>query len=241
MTDATMEQILIEALDLLEAGHSVDSIVRRFPANGEELRRYLMTAELLASAALQPEVVARQHSREVFLEAGAASHYESKRHGVGTSIWRWAIRPLLVVVALALMSVVILSSASGRAVPGDNLYEPKLWVEQARLLLTGNPERQAQLREEQRQRRVEETKTLLADDRNATVTFTGRISSMTGDDWIVDGIVVQVTTQTDVDGRGEAGRLIEVEGRTASGSVWADRIVVLDGMPELATPEPITP
>ena len=56
--NATTEQVLIEALDLLEQGLSLDEIVARYPA-AADLRPYLMTAVELSDLAHQPTLTAQ--------------------------------------------------------------------------------------------------------------------------------------------------------------------------------------
>jgi hypothetical protein len=65
----SLELALIEALDLLEQGLSVDDVAARFPEQADELRPFLLTAAALPRLATQPALTTEQNSRRAFLAA----------------------------------------------------------------------------------------------------------------------------------------------------------------------------
>jgi hypothetical protein len=220
------EQTLIEALDLLEQGLSIDEIISRFPGDATGLRPLLMTASALSNLATQPSVAAEKRSKAAFLEAAefmATSPVAKTR--------RWLPRvlaPMLAVLAVIFLSCIALVNASRTAVPGDVLYKTKRAYEEFRLALTSDPVQASVLREEFRDRRLAEVMTLLDSGREESVSFIGVIEAINPDDrWLVEGIPVMVDSETIIEGDPAPSDVVQVDGMTSSGVVEADVILVL--------------
>lgn len=241
--NAVKEQTLIEALDLLEQGLSVDEVVNRFPSDEAGLRPFLITALTLSELATQPTIAAEQMSKTNFLANAEAMSTLPKMQTRG-----WLPRvlaPIFAALAIFFLGGLALVNASGSAIPGDALYETKLAYEEFRLAWTSDPERAATLRGEYRQRRLQEITALLDAGREEDVTFEGGIEVMNSDGrWTVAGIPVLVNQMTVIEGQPATGALIRVNGRTAGGTVEAEQIVVLNSSLELPamleTPTPPT-
>lgn len=230
------EKTLIEALDLLEQGQTVDEIVARYPGEGADLRPFLQTAAALATLAAQPRVAAQSRSRVDFM--AAADEMASAPARRAPSFGRWARRlvmPLLAVVVAVFMGGTLLAGATGAAVPGSALYSTKRRIEEVRLNLAADPERAAALREAFRQERIREIEDLFAAGSAAQVELTGAIETMAGDRWQVAGLPVALTGGTILDGTPAIGAVVRVDGQTTAGVVIADRIVVISAAP---TPTP---
>ena len=228
----TMERILIEALDLLEQGASIDEIIARYPAQAADLRPFLLTAASLGNLANQPTVTAEARSKRSFLGAAdqAAAERDKPARAAGSRLRR-LVAPALAMLAVLFLGGAGLAGASGSAVPGDALYETKRFVEEVRLNLTANPETAAQLRERFRQERVREIEALLADGRAAEVSLTGEVESMVDGRWTVAGVPVLVASSTVIDGRPVVGALVQVDGLTSDQAVVAERIMVFTAGP----------
>lgn len=230
------EKTLIEALDLLEQGQTVDEIVARYPGEGADLRPFLQTAAALATLAAQPRVAAQSRSRVDFM--AAADEMASAPARRAPSFGRWARRlvmPLLAVVVAVFMGGTLLAGATGAAVPGSALYSTKRRIEEVRLNLAADPERAAALREAFRQERIREIEDLFAAGSAAQVELTGAIETMAGDRWQVAGLPVALTGGTILDGTPAIGAVVRVDGQTTARVVIADRIVVISAAP---TPTP---
>lgn len=230
------EKTLIEALDLLEQGQTVDEIVARYPGEGADLRPFLQTAAALATLAAQPRVAAQSRSRVDFM--AAADEMASAPARRAPSFGRWARRlvmPLLAVVVAVFMGGTLLAGATGAAVPGSALYSTKRRIEEVRLNLATDPERAAALREAFRQERIREIEDLFAAGSAARVELTGAIETMAGDRWQVAGLPVALTGGTILDGTPAIGAVVRVDGQTTARVVIADRIVVISAAP---TPTP---
>ncbi|HNS39070.1 MAG TPA: DUF5667 domain-containing protein [Promineifilum sp.] len=232
------ESTLIEALDLLERGLSVDEIVARYPAEADSLRAHLRTAAALATLAYQPDVVTQRSSRAEFL--AASDSLAAARAPLAPVARTWLRRLAMPALILALVFFVggaSLIGASGAAMPGSALYGVKRGVEEARVILSTNPERAAALLEQFRQERVREIERLLATNTAATVELSGVIDAMDGDRWRVEGVPVVLAAGVVVEGTPAIGATVRVEGQTAGGALVAGRIVVLSSAPA-PTPMP---
>ena len=243
MTNEHMEQILLEALDLLEAGYSMEAILERFPSEAAELRPHLLTVQQLAGFWAEPSAAAQQESRQAFLSAASQTNSAAASRPSRPGIWSWILRPVLALLAVAFLGTSVAVAASGQAIPGDPLYGVKRFVEESRLALSPAPD---QLLESLREERLREARTLLSLSREGMVIFTGTVEVITSEQWTVAGMPVAITSSTEIEGDAVVGRAVEVTGNTAGGKVVADRIVVLGGEGgsegaepvQLATPTP---
>lgn len=238
------ESTLLECMNLLEQGYSIEQILSRFPEQADELRPFLQTATQLTTIAPRPTLAAKAHSRQAFLNKAAQAQTAPAR----PSPWLQLRRLLLPVASLALflaLFAVALVATSASALPGDLLYDVKRLVEDVRLSRTVDPDALIDLREELAQERLREVEALLRADREAEASFEGPIQALADESWTVAGIEVQLTSQTVVEGKPQLDETALVEGRTEDGQLFASRLVVLTGQPEdeapetpVATPEP---
>ncbi len=231
------DQTLRTALDMLEQGMAADDILARFPAEAAGLRPFLNTAAQLSVLAPNPPLAAKVASRKAFLTAAAVPAVTVSRPW-----WFWlrkALAPTLALAAFLIFFGMAFVSASAASLPGDALYNTKLFVEQARLSRAGSPEERMALIEQFRQERIREVEMLLLSGRDADVTFDGMIEALTDDHWLVSTILVGVTGETAVEGTPQIDELARVYGRTHDGNLTASRILVLTG--NLPPPEPVLP
>ncbi len=226
MTNEHMEHILLEALDLLEAGHSMEAILERFPSEAEELRPYLLTVQQLTGLLAEPSAAAQQESRQALLLAASQTTSAVASRSRRSGMWNWILRPMLALLALAFLGTSVVVAASGQAIPGDPLYGVKRFVEESRLALSPDPD---QFLESLRAERLREVRNLLSLSREGMVTFTGTVEVITAEQWMVAGVPVAVTSDTEIEGDAVVGRAVEVTGEIVDGVVVAERIVVLGG------------
>ncbi len=134
---------------------------------------------------------------------------------------------LITAVVLAFLAVSGngLLNASASSLPDDPLYGIKRTAEKLQLELTFDPAQKIVLEDKFYQRRIEETESLLASQRAVEVKFSGLVETQFTDGWLVSGIRVIVTPQTEVDGEIAPAMHVEVEGTTqANGTVLAKKI-----------------
>ncbi|RMG99220.1 MAG: hypothetical protein D6706_05820, partial [Chloroflexi bacterium] len=183
MNDA-LELKLIECLEALEAGASLDEVLRRYPEEAEELRPLLETAVSLDNLNLQPSLAAQTKSRETFLAHAAALKENKTRRRRSPFLFglRRLVMPLATFIVLIFFGVGLIA-ASAPAVPGDALYGTKRLVENIQLGLTTDPTIRATLSAEFNQERIQEIETLLARGSSADVSFEGPIEKIEPDYW----------------------------------------------------------
>ncbi len=233
-----LEEALIEALDLLEQGMPLETILARDPQTAVELRPYLQAAAVLEGLATSPSLAAQQDSRALFLSQSAALA-ESPRPAARP----WLRRILAGGLALLLLFFAggsWLALSAGAALPGENLYGAKLYIEEARLDLARNPEAAAALNRRFRAERAAEVAALIAQGRRENVVLGGFVQQMDGPRWLVEGVPVAIGLQTTVHGAVEPGFEVQVRGITGDGALQAMLVEVVSGrLPDAGPDEPL--
>jgi hypothetical protein len=135
----------------------------------------------------------------------------------------------LAVVTALFVSGTGLVRAASTTVPGDNLYPVKRTWEDVLLLFTFNLQQREALEIEHENERLHELRELFAEGRDADVDFAGLVMSQNGNEWVVSGIPVMISAQTEIRDQGIViGSAVRVEGHTQSdGAVLADEIKLL--------------
>ena len=219
-----LEPILIECLDALENGEALELILQRYPAYAEELRPYLETAVQLERLPIQPTVAAEHTSKQNFLAQAAAM-----KAAPVVPFWKNWAQWLRLVTALALFLVLFLAGftyTAATAVPGDLLYDSKLFIENARLQTAG-PLQQIELVEQFNQERIAEINRLLAAGREEEVAFTGFITTVVDENHlIIADLTVLLSTESIVEGDIGVGYFAQVNGRTQNSAVLASHIII---------------
>lgn len=239
--DDHIELALIECLDALEQGESVEQVLARYPELASELAPMLETAVALPQLNVQPSLAAQRRSRDAFLSQAAA---QKKAKTARPSPWLNLRRLLAPVAALALVMIIFaagIGPLSADALPGDAFYGTKILLENARSAFTTNPAADAALTEQFNQRRIQEIKALLSQSRTADVAFTGEIEAVQPDVWIISGLRTEIDSVTQIVGSGPVtGQMAEVNGRTDNGRLIATTITLLPTNIPLPTPTPTT-
>ena len=245
MNDEHLEIILIECLEALEAGVSVEELLARFPAEAAQLGPELRIAARLMTRGDETQDVmpsASGQARATFL-AQAASMAPAPRpvpHLPGF------LRNRLVISLIALVAVSVsigggVFGASAASLPGDPFYGVKRSFENIQLSLAHDPVQRANLEETFLNRRMEEVKALQASKRVTNVEFVGRVEAMEQDGWMVDGFTIEVTSTTLIEGSPQVGSTVQVTGHTGpDGQIIADRIEVEFDASRTPTPRPRT-
>lgn len=231
--DATFEAKLIECLDALESGESLEQVLIRYPQDRAKLQPILETAVALPALQMEPRQTSQAAARDNFLaQADALRDATTPRR-------RWFFaRPLTAFVSLALVLLIGASGVvimSGSALPGNLLYSLKRTVEEVRLSMSTDS---ATLATEFEQERIDETAALLATGREAEVEFSGSIESIQPDVWVVAGLDVYTGRTTRIDGAPQVGRRARVRGRTVDGLLRAIWIGVEPDNKPTTTPTP---
>jgi len=241
-----MNEKLYEALEVclndLETGADLESVLTRFPEMKDDLLLLLETSRQARMLAIQtvPENVHHRSKARVLQHAAGMreSGTKSRRQRAIFTFPRLAIS--LAIALLFLLSGTSLVRASNGALPGDNLYPVKRTWEDVRLLLVFNPSSREELEGEFEQERLHEIDELLAEGRHETIAFAGVVTEQNGDLWVVSGVPVQITPDSQLPETAvTVGTSIMLEGRTnAKGFVEAERVQILGSSIVLPTTVP---
>jgi hypothetical protein len=224
MMDAQLEVRLIECLDALMQGESIERILARYPQDAAQLRPLLQTAAGLPALHMEPSEAVKMRSRQKFIAQADLLRRTSQRKSLG-----FFPRFATGFVAAGLVAIVLSTgavAASGSALPGDPLYGVKRTVENVRLSTAGSPVVRDELQREFEQRRRAEANELLDAGRESEVEFTGPIESIQPNAWIVGGLVVEVDANTSIVGTPQINRMAEVKGMTGPGGLRASSITI---------------
>jgi hypothetical protein len=234
------ETVLAECLEALAQGESVESILRRYPAEAAELAPLLRLTVALQRRKLAPSLQS-QHESWQRMEREAA---QLRRGNAPQRLPRWSWRRLVwgvgvmgttaVVLLLLATSLIALSRT---ALPGDPLYGAKLTSEQWQAqFLSSSTELELYLQQQQ-QRREAEILALLALGEARDVTLTGELISISqeGQRWQVGNVPVTVPADAPP---AQLGQIVRLVGRTdpVQGVLAATEITILS--PPLPTPTP---
>jgi len=226
---------LYEALEIclqdIEQGADVETVIFRYPDLAEELRPILEAsagAKSMAVAAPAPDVVRRSRAK-VMQQAARMRESKAKPSQRGWFVLLRRVAVTLAVVAVLFVSGTGLVGASSNTLPGDNLYPVKRTWEGLQLFLTFNGPERAALELEHDNERLYEVQALLQDGRSDEVDFKGRLTSQQGNEWVVSGFRVMISSQTDLRDPGiTVGSVVRVRGLTQqNGTVLAERIDLL--------------
>ena len=119
--------------------------------------------------------------------------------------------------------------AASTTLPGDQLYPVKRTWEDMLIAFTFNVQQRDALEVEHENERLQELQELFAEKRSAQVDFAGSVTSQNGTTWIVSGVTVLTSAQTEILGQGMGvGSAVRVKGQTQSNTVViAERIELL--------------
>lgn len=218
MTGKLYDQ-LATALEQLEAGETLESVLAAHPEHAAQLKPILQAAQSAwADPVLEipPQVLSRSRTR--VLARASQLRQDSPLKG---STWGGFRRlAVALVIALAfLLSWGGLMVTSASALPGDQLYPAKLTLEKVRLGLTLSPTSHKQVEELYQSRRVDEVHRLLELGRIVLVEFHGMVEDQQADEWLISGVPVRLNPTTVIIGRILPGMTAEVEGLTQPGGV----------------------
>ncbi|RPI92269.1 MAG: hypothetical protein EHM40_13555 [Chloroflexi bacterium] len=226
-----LHEILEICLQDIEQGADIDTVLFRYPELAHELRPILeasVNARSMAIPAPSAEVVRRNRVKVLQRAAQlrAAKTRSSKRVWF-TSLRRAAVT--LAVVATLFVSGTRLVGAASTTVPGDNLYPVKRTWEDVLVLFTFNMQQREALEVEHENERLHELRELFAEGRFAEVEFAGQVTSQNGNIWIVSGIPVIISNQTEIRDQGIViNSAVRVKGHAqGDGVVLAERVRLL--------------
>jgi LysM repeat protein len=230
MIDSGIVEALNQSIDRLNRGGTVADCLRWYPQYASQLARLLEVGQLVrrTQADANEAVLARERQRGRF-ERALNQPMAQQRVQI--------LRPLGRLVATLIVVFVLMSGGAGllaeNSLPGDFLYDLKLWTESARVMLTNYD---TALITAFAARRIEEARQLVALRRVAEMTFTGTVQAVDSSGLWIEGLLIQIE-----DSPITAGSRVEAAVRsTDQGELIALQIRLIDstsGAPE-SMPEP---
>ena len=219
-------EVCLEAMD---NGMDIETSLARYPEIADELRPVIQASLNAKEMAVHsPSVDVIRRNRAKFLQRATVMR-ETMVKPSSTAIWPSSIRRIagaLSILLIVLMSGTGLVRASSTTLPGDNLYQVKRTWEDVSLLFTFDLQRRESLEIEHENERLEELQELMAEGRSAKVDFAGIVTQQNGNEWLVSGITIVISPQTDFhDGPVFIGDAVRVFGITQNDSgVLVERI-----------------
>lgn len=243
MSDS-FESILDESISALQAGIPIEDILAETPEYATELRPLLFAATILAdpNPTLVPEerksVLRAEYMKQVAsLPAAPSPSLNEKVQAIFSIIRRRMTRRAvlndlvtitLTVILTLVMTLLLLSYAARDTLPSDLLYSFKRLSENVQLGLTFDAGRHEVLIEEFNQRRLDEIKQLIEQNRAAVVQFKGILETKGGNLWIIAGETVFLPADVTLEGQPQEGNEVEVTGFLRTNNVLvADTIRVV--------------
>lgn len=229
--------ILELCLQDIEKGNSLESVLARHPEHAAELRPLLETAMKAIRVTVQDpssEIIRRNRARVL---QHAAELREAKAQTTSRRFWSVPLRRALVtlvVIGVLFMSSTGLVRAASTTLPGDQLYPVKRTWEDVLVAFTFNNQSRNALQVEHENERLYELNELFVKGRAVQVEFSGLVTRQNGDLWLVAGIPVATSAQTDFSNQSFAvGSAVHVIGTTQKdGAVLATKIELLpSGVP----------
>ncbi len=242
--DAALDQ----CLSWQREGRSVEACLSGYPQFAEELRPLLqLAADVRLVQTPEPDMQARVRGRQQVLStlvqrrdrtARGASRTTLHPGALASALAAWVPRlrrvPSVAVATILVVVTAFTVAASADTVPGDALYPLKVAGQELQVALTVRSERRSHVQQEVQTRRRQDVQAALERGRQATVTFQGLLQSVSDGTWVVGGLPVEVSADTQVVGDPEPGDWVEVRAvLPGSGALVAVRLSELTAPWEL--------
>ncbi len=224
--------VLETCLREIENGAEIETVLLRYPEYADELYPLLETSFLAKEmSAPGPSVDVMRRNRAKVLQRAAEIRETNDKSAVRFG-WFASLRRLaftLATLVFAFVSSASLAGAASTLLPGDNLYPAKRSWENLQEAFALNPELRNALKVKHQNERIGELRELFANGRSADVSFNGLVARQSETEWLVAGVRVVTTSQTDLPPQPvQVNSAVRVQGVTQpDGSVLASDIEFL--------------
>ena len=235
MTNKDLEAALDACLDQLHNAESIQACLTRNPEQAAELEPLLRVAAQLKALGHEqvPVPPGLKLGRQRVLNEAARRRSADLSGGLFPRSGAWLVLRRSAV-ALALSALMLVAALGGgtialaaRSLPGDTLYPVKRMAEGVQLVLTLDPETKAQLTARFDERRRTEAVAIAGSHRIAEISFRGQADCGDDERWVVSGVPVYLSAETEIEQGVEAGTTVRVQARSMSdGKLWARRITL---------------
>ena len=227
-SDDILAGLLAECGDLILAGSSIEACLDRYPEHADELGPMLST--LMQVRELRPvptrSAAAATQTRALFMAAAVRLSDERNsppltwkgrllawwssltalftQPATGWGMPRGVPMGLIATLIILLLIGTLITggvAVSAKALPGDVLYPLKTSAERIQLLITLDPLQRSNLQQEFAGRRINEAQAVAEQGRRvASLPLDGTIEALNGDNWIVSGLHLALTPDTQIIG-----------------------------------------
>jgi hypothetical protein len=252
--DSAIERIIIESLDSMEKGQSIDAIIESHPEHSAELKSILETAKSLNSIKVAHSLGAQAQSQKRFLEKAAAMQTVDRDRGRPIiMLWRRIAYSAGIIAMILIISTALVAFASQSALPGNPLYGAKRTIEEFRLSLATDTVLNNTLSTQFEKERISEIEALLNSGRDSDgLEFSGELLIQEDGSWIIEGLPIEQTEATIISGQPATGHRVKVIANLRDGKLFALEISSQDpleirpdpesdGIPSPPVDEKITP
>jgi hypothetical protein len=219
------QSLFQECLQRIQSGASLEDVLASHPQEADQLRPLLIAARLAQEAGkdILPSTAAQSRSLGRFLSAAQqARQNASRKPGGFLSPFAFRLAILVFVLLIATASAV---AVSAQALPGQPLYTVKLATENTRLMLATNPRQRLELEQSFDSERAGEVEELIHLSRSIPVNFTGSVTKMGTQAWVISGITVLLSAGASITPGIEEGYQVIVSGLIQQdGNVSASQI-----------------
>jgi len=131
------------------------------------------------------------------------------------------------IVAVILISVGGVVTASAHSLPGDTLYPVKSLIENIQLTLVFDPEARTEIEQKIENKRIQDIEEVLSNGEEVSVSFTGEISNIENGKIIVSNLSVLVDNKTIIESEFQVGDKVIIMGKTlGNGMIQAVHIEI---------------
>jgi hypothetical protein len=206
---------VIRALDVciqkMQSGEKLEQALELYPQWAPELTPPLEAVQVLRVYAdsLQNTAPNFQAGRENFIQSTIESNPKKSQSGTGRG---WGVRlGWLLVILLILCAAGWAASTAYTSFTGNSL-PIRDWLHQARLAVTPKLEQRLAIERQYDAERLQDAWNLVDRGQPATLRFAGLLLQRSPDTWLVDGLQVQLSPQSQVIGNVRDGIWVEVDG-----------------------------
>ena len=229
MIEVSLADAVNDSVNRLQSGQSVADCVALYPQYAAELESLLAVGGVVAWSQPNVDEAAQAEARGQFRFERALDEAWPQARGYRFSpLARWAASIALVFAFLAGGAGMVAENS----LPGDTLYPVKLLTEDLRLALSSQDPATAAMFDA---RRLDEARAVIALGREAEMTLTGPVDSVTSNGIVIDGLLIQTDAGHDL-----VGTVVVVEVMsTRAGDLVARVIRPVDDSP--ITVPPLSP
>lgn len=219
MQNEAQARALDVCIQHIQNGEKLEQILELYPQWTAELTPPLESVQVLRVyvESFPPDPTAIAQNRNNFLYNAQQIHQKSGTSGSQRTWGQW-LAWLGIILAVLLATSWGLSVAS-RSLPGELSSSIKGWWQQTRLAITTDAGKRLALERAYDQSRLDDARALFENNQTGSISFPGLLVQGQTDAWMIGGIPVRTSPQTQIIGNVQDGIWVEVAGELLPGQV----------------------